>query len=104
MIVVEHSDKHPLVILRDSKNGNFRNGTVTNGKSDSEPDTSVEKRSCEASFRNRKYIRSNDPPDLSLANDRIGVAKHDFERGHWKINTDKDNNTGILVQSYIRQI
>jgi len=92
MIVVEYSDKRPLVILGDFKNDNFRNES---GESVGESDTSIEKRFCKSSFQNKKYIGSNDFSDLSLANDRIGVAKHDFERYHWKITTDQGNNTGI---------
>lgn len=94
MIVVEYSDKHSSVILRDSKNGNSRNEVVTDGENES--DTSFEERSCKSASQNRKYVGPDDSSDvLSLANDRIGVAKHDFERYHWKITTDKSSNTGI---------
>lgn len=92
MIVVEYSDKRPLVILRDSKNDNSRNEDVT--ERDGEFDTSFRDRSCKTAFQNRKYDSSD---VLSLANDRIGIVKHDFERYHWKITTDKDNNTGIRL-------
>lgn len=95
MIVIEYSNKRPLVILRDSKNGNSRNEDVTAGESDD--DTSVEGRSCKtARSQNRDDVDPDDSSDvLSFANDRIGVAKHDFELYHWKITTDKGNNTGI---------
>lgn len=96
MIVVECSDKHPLVILRDSKNGNSRNENVTDGESVGGFDISLEERSCKTVSQNQKYVGPDDTSNaLSLANDRIGVAKHDFERYHWKITTDKGNNTGI---------
>lgn len=88
MIVVEYSDKRPLVILHDSKNGS-RNEDVT--ERDGEFDTSFRKRSCKTAFQNRKY----DSSDLSLVNDRIDIAKHDFKQYHWKIVTDKGNDTGI---------
>ncbi|XP_011686718.1 PREDICTED: tubulin polyglutamylase TTLL13-like isoform X2 [Wasmannia auropunctata] len=97
MITVERRDKHPLVILRDTKNDNSRNESVTNGES-----VSVEKRSCKSPLQKREYDDCNDPSDLSLANDRIGTnhesnhAKHDFERYHWKITTDNGNNTDAL--------
>jgi len=90
MIVVEYSDKRPLVILRDSKNGNSRNEDVT--ERDGESDTSFREQSCKTAFQNRKYDSSD---VLSLANDRIDIAKHDFEQYHWKITTDKGNDTGI---------
>jgi len=88
MIVVEYSDKRPLVILGNFKNDNSRNES---GESVGESDT----RFCKSSFQNKKYIDPNNFSDLSFANDRIGVAKHDFERYHWKITTDQGNNTGI---------
>ncbi|KYM97504.1 Tubulin polyglutamylase TTLL13 [Cyphomyrmex costatus] len=94
MIVAEYSDKYP-VILRDSKNDNSRNESVTNSQSISEPD---KKQSCKSLFQNQKYIGSNNSSDLSLANDRIGVAKHDFERHHWQITADKGNNTDTLCK------
>ncbi|XP_071643171.1 tubulin polyglutamylase TTLL13-like isoform X2 [Temnothorax longispinosus] len=95
MIVVEYGDKRPLVILRDSKNGNSRNEDVTDGESD----TSFEERPCKTASQNRKYIGPDDSSGvLSLANDRIGVAKHDFERYHWKITTNKGSNTDALCE------
>ncbi|KYN16940.1 Tubulin polyglutamylase TTLL13 [Trachymyrmex cornetzi] len=90
MIVVEYSDKHPMILP-----GNSRNESVTNGQSINESD---KKRPCKSSFQNQKYIGANNFSDLSLANDRIGVAKHDFERHHWKITTDKSNNTDALCK------
>ncbi|KYQ57087.1 Tubulin polyglutamylase ttll6 [Trachymyrmex zeteki] len=90
MIVVEYSDKHP-VTSRDFKNGNSRNESLTNSQSISESD---KKQSCKSSFQNQKYIGPNNFSNLSLANDRIGVAKYDFEQHHWKITADKGNNTG----------
>lgn len=96
MIVIGYSNKRPLVILRDSKNGNSRNEGVTDDES--VDNTNVEERSCKTAFQNRDDVDPDDSSDiLSVANDRIGVAKHDFELYHWKITTDKDNNTGISI-------
>jgi len=92
-MIVEYSDKRPLVILGDFKNDNSRNES---GESVGESDTQF----CKTSFQNKKYIGPNDFSDLSLANNRIGVAKHDFERYHWKITTDQGNDTGIRYFSY----
>lgn len=59
-----------------------------------------EGRFCKSAFQNRKYIASNNSPNvLSFANDKIGVAKHDSELYHWKITTNKGNNTGIYLNS-----
>lgn len=56
-----------------------------------------EGRFCKSAFQNRKYIASNNSPNvLSFANDKIGVAKHDSELYHWKITTNKGNNTAVL--------
>ncbi|CAL1685591.1 unnamed protein product [Lasius platythorax] len=94
-MIVEFSDKHSLMISHDSKDTNSRNGGVTDSvKFDS---GCREEQSCKSIFKNRKYIASDNSPNiLSLANDRIGVAKHDFKLYHWQITTDKGNNTGAL--------
>jgi len=95
MIVVDYSDRRSLVILHNSKNNNSRNENTTDGENVRESDISFEQRSSESAFRNRKSIVSNDSSNiLLLANDRIGVAKHDSELYHWKVTTDKGNNTG----------
>ncbi|KAG5320523.1 TTL13 polyglutamylase, partial [Acromyrmex heyeri] len=89
MIIIEYSDNHPLILkIRDFKN-NSRNESVTNDQSINESD---KKGPCKSSFQNhiQKYISLNNSSDLSLANDRIGVAKYDFEY-LWKITTDKSN-------------
>lgn len=82
------------MILRDFKNGNCRNEDVTDvsvGESDS-----IEEQVCKIAFQNRKYVGPDDSSDvLSLANDRIGVAKYDFEQYRWKIVTNRGTNTGI---------
>ncbi|XP_072754877.1 tubulin polyglutamylase TTLL13-like isoform X2 [Anoplolepis gracilipes] len=92
-MIVEFSDKYSL-ISRDFKDDNSRNGGVTDGV---ESDSGFEGRSCKSIFKNQKYIATdNSSNDLSLANDRIGVAKHDSELYHWKVITDKDNNTDAL--------
>lgn len=97
-MIVEFSDKHSLMISHDSKDTNSRNGGVTDSvKFDS---GCREEQSCKSIFKNRKYIAPDNSPNiLSLANDRIGVAKHDFKLYHWQITTDKGNNTGIHVIS-----
>ncbi|XP_070168361.1 tubulin polyglutamylase TTLL13-like [Polyergus mexicanus] len=93
-MIIEFSDKYSLMISRDSKDDNFRNAGVTNGV---ESNSGFEGKSCKSVFRDRKYIiPDNSPNVLSLANDRIGVTKHDSELYHWKITTDKDNNTDAL--------
>ncbi|XP_012055095.1 PREDICTED: tubulin polyglutamylase TTLL13-like [Atta cephalotes] len=92
-MIIEYSD-YP-VILHDSKNSNSRNESVTNSQSIK----SAKKRPCK-SFQNctQKYINLNNSSDLSLANNRISVAKHDFEWHHWKITTNKGNNTDALCK------
>ncbi|XP_011053219.1 PREDICTED: tubulin polyglutamylase TTLL13-like [Acromyrmex echinatior] len=93
MIIIEYSDNHPLILkIRDFKN-NSRNESLTNDQSINESD---KKGPCKSSFQNhtQKYISLNNSLNLSLANDRIGVAKYDFEY-LWKITTDKSNNTAL---------
>lgn len=102
-MIIEFSDKYSLMISRDSKDDNSRNAGVTDGV---ESNSGFEGRSFKSVFKDRKYlVPDNSPNVLSLANDRIGVTKHDSELYHWKITTDKDNNTGIhsilnLTKSY----
>ena len=101
MIIIEYSDNHPLILkIRDFKN-NSRNESLTNDQSINESD---KKGPCKSSFQNhtQKYISLNNSLNLSLANDRIGVAKYDFEY-LWKITTDKSNNTGIRKSDKLRR-
>ncbi|XP_019885586.2 tubulin polyglutamylase ttll6 [Camponotus floridanus] len=93
-MIIEFRNKYSLMISDDSKDNNSRNGGVTDG---AEPDSGFERRSYKSIFKSRKYIASDNSSNvLSFANDRIGVTKHDSELYHWKITTDKDNNTGLL--------
>lgn len=92
-MIIEFRDKYSLMISGDSKDDNSRNGGVTDG---AESDSGFERRSCKSRFKSRKYIAPDNSSNvLSFANGRIGVTKHDSELYHWKITTDKDNNTGI---------
>lgn len=92
-MIIEFRNKYSLMISGDSKDNNSRNGGVTDG---AESDSGFERRSYKSIFKSRKYIASENSSNvLSFANDRIGVTKHDSELYHWKITTDKDNNTGI---------
>jgi len=96
MIVVDYSDRRSLVILHNSKNNNSRNENTTDGETIRESDISFEQQSSKSSYQNRKSIVFDDSSNiLSLANARIGIVKHDSELYHWKITTDKGNNTGI---------
>lgn len=92
-MIIEFRDKYSLMISDDFKDNNSRNGGVTDGV---KSDYGFERRSCKSIFKSRKYIASDNSSNvLSFTNDRIGVTKHDSELYHWKITTDKDNNTGI---------
>lgn len=96
MIVVEYSNRRSLVILNDSKDNNFRNESATDSENVHKPDIGFEQQSSKSAFQNRKSIVSDDSSNiLSLANDRIGVAKHDSELYYWKVTTDKGSNTGV---------
>lgn len=67
---------------------------VSVGESDS-----IEEQVCKIAFQNRKYVGPDDSSDvLSLANDRIGVAKYDFEQYRWKIVTNRGTNTDALCE------
>lgn len=96
MIVVDYNDKRS-VVLHDSKDNNSRNESATDSENVRVSEISFKQRSSKSAFRNRKStVSDNSSNILLLANDRIGVAaKHDSELHHWKVTTDKGNNTGI---------
>lgn len=103
MIVVERSDKRSLVTLRGIKDDNIRNEEgATDSESAGESDTSFEEgpRNCHerSAFQDRWSILPDSHLRVSsLANNRIGVTKHDFELCNWKIIMDKSDNTGICL-------
>lgn len=94
MIIVKYKDKRSLVIFHDSKDDNSRNESATISKFN----TRFKEQLCKSAgyARDRKLIVTDNFTNvLLLANDRIGVAKHDSELYHWKVTADKGSNTGI---------
>ncbi|XP_032667080.1 uncharacterized protein LOC116842259 [Odontomachus brunneus] len=70
---------------------------ATDGESASESDTSFEERSRETAFQNRSSVVFDDFSHVSsVANDRIGVIKHDSENYKWKITMGKGENAEPL--------
>ncbi|KAG5321224.1 TTL13 polyglutamylase, partial [Pseudoatta argentina] len=86
---MESSSGHDHHRIQRQSSADIKNESVTNDQSINESD---KKGPCKSSFQNhiQKYISLNNSSELSLANDRIGVAKYDFEY-LWKITTDKSN-------------